>query len=57
MTWRARLDGGMKDIKGQGWQWTERSEGVASCGECLTRISAEITDVKRAVVIAVLSSS
>jgi len=30
---------------------------VASCGECLTRISAEITDVKRAVVIAVLSSS
>ena len=35
-------------------QWTERSGDVASWGERLTRISAEITDVKRVVVVAVV---
>ena len=33
---------------------TERSGGVASWGERLTRISAEITDVKRVVVVVVV---
>ena len=36
----------------QGWKWTKRSGGVASWGERLTRISAEIMDVKRVVVVA-----
>ena len=36
--------------QGHGWQWTERSGDVASWGERLTRISTEITDVKRVVV-------
>ena len=52
MTWRPRLDGDMKDMGLRpGWQWTERSGDVASWGEHLTRISAEITDVKRVVVV------
>ena len=45
MTWRARLDEDMKDMGLRpgmaNWQRTERSGGVASWGERLTRISAE----------------
>ena len=33
---------------------TERSGGVASWGERLTRISSEVTDVKRVVVVVVV---
>jgi len=40
--------------KDQGWQRTDRSGGVASWRERLTRISAEITDVKQVVVVVVL---
>ena len=40
--------------QGQRWQWIERSGGVASWEERLTRISAEITGVKRAAVAYVL---
>ena len=39
---------------GQRWQWTERSRDVTSWGERLTHISAEITDVKRVVVVVVV---
>ena len=46
------MDGDLKDM-GQRWQWTERDGGVASWGERLTRISAEITDVKQVVVVVV----
>ena len=57
MTWRVRLDGDMWDMRqGQRWQWTERSGGVASWGERLTYISAELTDVKRVVVIVAVFS-
>ena len=36
-------------------QWTEKRNGrVASWGERLTRISAEVTDAKRAVVVVVV---
>ena len=52
MTWRVRLDGDMKDVRLRPeMAWTERSGGVASWGERLTRISAETTDIKRAVVV------
>ena len=36
---------------GWGWRWTEGGGGVASWGERLSRISAEITNVKRVVVV------
>ena len=45
MTWRARTDGDMKDMGLRPYR-TERSRGVASWGERLTRISVETTDVK-----------
>ena len=46
------MDGDMKDMGLRPrWQWTERSGGVTSWGERLTRISAEIMDIKRVVVV------
>ena len=55
MTWRARLDGDMKDMGLRPeMAMDKRSGGVASWGECLTRISAETTDVKKVVVVVVV---
>ena len=52
---RGWLDGwmGVWGIWGWGWGWrrTEGGGGVASWGERLSRISAEITNVKRVVVV------
>ena len=54
MTWRARLDGYMKDMGLRPGMAMDREKcGVASWGERLTRISAEITEVKRVVVVVV----
>ena len=47
MTWRARLDGDMKDMGLRpGMAMDQEKWSVASWGERLTRISAETTDVK-----------
>ena len=55
MTWRARLDEDMKDMRLRSEMAMDREKGgVESWGERLTRISAETTDVKRVVVAVVV---
>src|SRR5271170_7266194 len=56
MTWGARLVGDLKDmgLKPE-MARTERSGDVTSWVKCLTRISVEIADDKRVVVVVVIS--
>ena len=56
VTWRARLDGDMKDMGLRpGMAMNREKWSLASWGERLTRISAEIMDVKRVVVVVVVN--
>ena len=57
MTWRARLDGDMKDMRLRPGMAMDREKwrcGIMGTG-LLTRIRAETTDVKRVVVVVVVS--